>query len=179
MPSMPHLDLRRLNLASMHVASKASAAEYRQRTLGGQGRPVKLTSGRNACLALVNELRGAFFCYATFVGNNDRRLSAGEVMTAGSLLQEYLQARTRRGAARHVRMVRRLPVGQLRSGGRYHIVIEPERVGGVVGLLDGGQARVALRAVNRRGVGRLVRREVVDVPSLGLPGFHAVEQFGD
>jgi hypothetical protein len=97
MPSMPHLDLRRLNLASMHVASKASAAEYRQRTLGGQGRPVKLTSGRNACLALVNELRGAFFCYATFVGNNDRRLSAGEVMTAGSLLREYPQARTRRG----------------------------------------------------------------------------------
>jgi hypothetical protein len=52
-------------------------------------------------------------------------------------------------------------LGFVQSGGRYHIVVEPEHVRRVVGLLNGRQALVALRPVNRRGVGRLLRREVV------------------
>ena len=41
----------------------------------------------------------------------------------------------------------------VQSGSRKHVVVEPEHVGRVVGLLDGCQAIVALRAVNRRSVG--------------------------
>src|SRR5262249_38642881 len=73
----------------------------------------------------------------------------------------------------------RYELSMTRLGGRHHVVVEPEHVGRVVGLLDGRQALIALRAVNRCGVGRLIRREVVHVTPVALPGLHAVEQLGD
>ncbi len=68
---------------------------------------------------------------------------------------------------------------RLCSGGRHDVVVDAEHVGRIVRLLDACEALVAFRAVDRDGVSRFLRGEVVHQPPIALPGLHAVEQRSD